>query len=179
MLVLILGGVLLWRLWKTGNFKDIPLPTLAVPMLTMFVLSIGPVYWPLAQFPILSAERVSSRFILLPFLFLILFVVISYQRWLQECIQKSWKSLLLFLPLSLIAADLLQHSRAWRIPATSQAFSQNSLNLSIEISKHSDPMYLDLLNWTSILSAASIIVWLIVLIFCNIRPKLNRKNAKS
>jgi len=88
------------------------------PMAVMAFLSLGP-YWSwLARLPIplVSSERVPSRFLLLPALLLMLIAVIRMNDWLRHRAPRTALGyVLLIIGLAELTRGLLGHSIAWQM----------------------------------------------------------------
>jgi hypothetical protein len=145
-----LFGVLAWliRARKPGGFANLLLPCLA-----LFVLSIDQVYAPIARlnFPLLSAERVTSRMISLPFVIVLLLAGIFFQRWYSARPRTTLQGVAGLAGLALIAYDLLQHARLWRVDRLFPLFPTTPVDLArVTVANHPDPAYTNLL-WIGLL----------------------------
>lgn len=92
------------------------LPELDLPIAVVTVLSIGVVYWPvtLLPLPIFNSQRVTSRFFILPLLFLTMLAAVDHSRggtgrWRVT----GWMAAL---GLMLALGDIGRHAAGWRVP---------------------------------------------------------------
>ncbi len=104
------------------------------PLAVMALLALGDLYapWNALPIPLLSAERVSSRLLLLPLVFLALFSARRMQEWLDERPGLPRRALGAAVALAL-GVSLLAHSRLWRIEAIEPALRERHGNLAIGI----------------------------------------------
>jgi len=130
--------------------RDVPawLKSLAVPTLVLFVLSMGSIYKLVMYIPIplINGERVSARLITLPFVLLMLAAVYAFQR----CADEHGKSNLLrwtgLVGLFLLAHDLWQNLKLWRVNVAAPNFPVTPVDLAIKaVSNHPDAAYTNLL----------------------------------
>jgi hypothetical protein len=130
--------------------QEVPawLSTLALPALTLFVLSIGRVYQLVMYIPIplINGERVSARLITLPFVLLILAAVFAYQRFADKNTESDllrWGSIA---GVFLLFQDLWQHLKLWRGNVAAEYFPVTPVDLAIKlVSNHADAAYTNLL----------------------------------
>lgn len=138
---------------------------LLIPVALMGWLSIRDNYNILKQIPIpmLSGERVATRFLVLSFVFLLFLAVLEYQ-WLLNRVQKLWPLQILLLGLSgYLAFDLWQHSTMWRITEMFTVFPMLQVDLDGKVvSNHPDPIYHLLLTIGLLVSVFSLVflIWL-------------------
>ena len=116
---------------------------LAPALIAMTFLSLDFVFRAIANLPIpfIGAERVPSRFFVLPFLFLLVFAVIALQHWLDSERRSTGTRYLLIVGMIAIALDLLQHSRVWRPRAAQLLFKNFSPNMTFAIDNRPDSSY--------------------------------------
>jgi len=139
-------GVFSWL--RPGNNQDLKsVRVLAPALIVMTLLSLDIIFRAIANLPIpfIGAERVSSRFFVLPFLFLIVFSVMALQRWLNSRRQSVGIRMLLIAGLFATALDLWQHSRVWRPSAAQLGFELIYPNLLVSIENRLDPAYVNAL----------------------------------
>jgi hypothetical protein len=138
---------------------------LLIPVALMGWLSIRDNYNILRQIPIpmLSGERVTTRFLILALVFLLFLAVLEYQ-WLLNRALKIWPLQILLLGLSgYLAFDLWQHAMMWRITEMVNVFPILQLDPSKKvISNHPDPTYHLLLMIGLLVSVFSLaaLIWL-------------------
>jgi hypothetical protein len=120
-----------WRAWRGPRHPSLGLLS---PLVVMALLSLGDLYapWNALPIPLLSAERVSSRLLLLPLLFLVLFSARRMREWLDGHPRGIRRALAIVGALAL-AASLLSHSRLWRLESSEPLLPERHGNLAIEI----------------------------------------------
>lgn len=151
-------GVFSWL--RQGNNQDRrTVHFLAPALIVMTFLSLDIIFRAIANLPIpfIGAERVSSRFFILPFLFLIVFGVMALQRWLNSRRQSTGIKMLLIAGLFAIALDLLQHSRVWRPSAAQLGFKLIYPNMLVSIENRLDPAYVNALIAGATITAIALI----------------------
>jgi len=116
---------------------------LAPAIAVLFVLSLDPIFRVLRTLPIpfLVSERVTSRFLILPLLLILLFAVIAFDHWQHNRRLGTRTQVLFGFGLFVIALDLWQHSRLWRLTEARNAFEIIYPTLTVAISNHPDPAY--------------------------------------
>jgi hypothetical protein len=146
--------------------------SLWVPIAVLAVLSLGHFYYPFHSLPIplVGHERVPSRFLILPLLTVAVLASASAQRWLDKRPTRLTERLVGLSLLVVLAQDLLQHARLWRLEVIAQSFSPIPPDLSLHIANRPDPTYLGLLGL-----GASVSV--VTLVFTIVRLGRGRKRA--
>ncbi len=144
---------------------------LALPMAGMLLLSLDKVYMAvrLLPIPLLTGERVASRLISVPFIFLVILAVIAFQRWLDERHMGVYPRLGVTAAMLLIGHDLWENIRAWQISTATLTFSQH-VDLRAEdwyVANHADPAYIQAI----LIGAAISIVTLGILLLLSKREK--------
>ena len=142
---LIYFGLAAW--WKQ-QVVPVWLNILALPALTLFVLSMGSIYQLVMYIPIplINGERVSARLITLPFILLILAAVVAFQRFADGHSQSGLLRWGCMAGLLLLFQDLLQHLKLWRVNVAAEYFPVTPVNLAIKVvSNHVDAVYTNLL----------------------------------
>jgi branched-subunit amino acid transport protein len=158
------GGIFLlyfgvWR-WLRPTGERAAYQSLALPVLGLVVLSMGQIYNLLRQLPIplLDGERVSTRLISLPFVFICIFAAIHFQDWLNQ--PKQNKSLVYLVTVAGIIIgvnDLWQNYRVWRVPAAMLNFKEKVFDPRLwTVANHTDPVYLGLIWGGAALSLVSL-----------------------
>jgi hypothetical protein len=148
-------GVICWL--KDRDY--IPrLQDLLLPVVTIFILSIGDLYSyvRLIPIPLLIGERVSSRMIIIPFIVVLFIAVIYFQRALMSG-QPSRAFRMASLILMLVTVyDLWQHMRAWRVTTAVKAFPFTPVDLSIKlVGNHPDVPYFRMITIGALISLAT------------------------
>lgn len=109
---------------RTGSEREAATPnrwrgysTWDAPMVLMSLLSVGPYFGWLSRLPIplVSSERVPSRFLLLPALLLIVIAVIRMNEMLRKATRSALYFVLVAGGLAELTSSLLRHSIAWQI----------------------------------------------------------------
>ncbi|HTX80400.1 MAG TPA: hypothetical protein VMC62_12055 [Longilinea sp.] len=141
LLFLVFGGAA----WIYNQLHDRQYPQLFLPVVVMTFLSMGAIYEPVMSipFPLLTAERVSSRLITLPYVFVMVIAAINLQRWLSR-LSHPWILQIITLPmLAALAYDLYRHFLLWNLASAAKAFQETPVNLAIKVvNNHPDPQYL-------------------------------------
>jgi hypothetical protein len=117
---------------------------LAAPILAMTVLSIGRLFEPINALgiPLISSQRVSTRFMILPLLFLLVLAGSKLQRRLERSGASLGAQALGLALLAVGAQDLWQHIKLWRYERMFGLFADLPVDLSGEVvANHSDPAY--------------------------------------
>ena len=136
----------IYQTWRRGG----RLTALFAPALLLASLSIGYVYklitW--LPLPLLSSERITSRFLILPVVVLVVLGCIQLQRFFQERLGTGWRERLFYLTLlALLGHDLLQHSRIWRVERMKTVFISMPVDLHTLVINHPDPAYFTALGF--------------------------------
>lgn len=141
---------LIWAVLKaTGLAKESPLRKrwrLLVPGLAMVLLSIGQIYEPInaLDLPLVSSQRVATRFFMVPLLTLIF---LGAELLTYELARKSndtwlWK-LGALAAFAIMVNDLWQHTKLWRIRWMLQLFDRLPVDFTAEhVANHPDPTYI-------------------------------------
>jgi hypothetical protein len=136
----------IYQTWRRGG----RLTALFAPALLLASLSIGYVYklitW--LPLPLLSSERITSRFLILPVVVLVVLGCIQLQQFFQERLGTGWRERLFYLTLlALLGHDLLQHSRIWRVERMKTVFISMPVDLHTLVINHPDPAYFTALGF--------------------------------
>jgi hypothetical protein len=130
------------------------------PILIISVMSLGRVYKlvHLLSIPLLDSQRVSSRLLFLPIAMMIILAAISFQRATADSRRDVWTRVALLGLLGLMAQDLWQHFKLWRVVNMGNLFPPTPLDLDrYFVANHPDPPYVALLIVGLIVSAATFI----------------------
>jgi hypothetical protein len=153
----------IYQTWRRGG----RLTALFAPVLLLAFLSIGYIYkifnW--ASLPLLSSERITSRFLILPVVFLAVLGCIQLQQLFHERLEAGWRERLFYLALlALLGHDLLQHSRIWRVENMKMVFTSMHVNLNTQVIYHPDPAYFTALGLGLAASGLTLafLVWKII-----------------
>lgn len=125
---------------KFSNYHE-----LLAPSLVIAILAVGRIYEPFVQFPIiplLSGERVSSRFMVLPLVMLVVVAIMRFQRELDEKKPGPRVQIVLLGLLLLLAHDLWQHLKLWQVSNLNTIFTSIPFDPSLhQAGNHPDPAY--------------------------------------
>lgn len=138
-LVLIAAG-LAWLLLRE---RGLGFPALICPIAVLTFFSYKYYYAILRRLriPLFSGERVSSRFLILPFLFVLIAGLTALQRFLMK---KRIGPCNVLLSAALIPSSVFiwKHLSAWRVPETAQAFWRIDVDLAAKtVANHPDQPY--------------------------------------
>jgi len=116
------------------------------PSLLLVLFSLGSFYLPLfnSGLPIVSAERVVSRFLILPLVILIFLAVVQFQTFLGVIRNSQFRSLLWIMILIQIS-DLTQHLSWWEPIQIAQIVAPEQVTVSLTVLNHRDVPYFYLL----------------------------------
>ncbi len=141
-LFVVFFGIVRWlRRFREDNALY---PSLLLPLLGMLILSAGHVYAlvMLTHIPLLAGERVSSRIISLPFVFLLIFAAIELQRWLDRARLGLPLRLAALGALFLMINDQWLYIKLWQVTNVYPNMTPVPVNLTNKlIANHPDPAY--------------------------------------
>ena len=137
---------------------------LIFPIMGMTVLSIGRIYKPINALgvPLLSSQRVSSRFFIFALVFLLVLATFHLQRWLDERKLSNASRAVLVGALVVLANDLWQHEKLWRVRHLPDMFNARAVDLSLAyVANHPDPVYIATLVAGLIVTCGSVgfLIW--------------------
>jgi hypothetical protein len=149
-----------WSKWVRGEQGIILYKELALPVFGTFLLSFDGVYRlvRLLPIPLLEGERVASRIISLPFVFILIFAVIGLQSWLDQTNKEKTLLRLAALGLMVIEChDLWQNFKTWTPVSAAQAVILSPFNSSHwVVANHPDPAYTTAVIVGTVVSSFSI-----------------------
>ena len=169
---LVIFGV--YQTWRKGSSSK----TLLAPIAVVTFLSIGKIYSVINNLPIplADSERISSRFFIVPLVVLITLGSIHLQEFLLKLGQRSIVERIFSLGvLVLMAHDLLQHSRIWRVTNMSSLFNSNPVDIRSTVTNHPDPLYFGLLA----VGATVTLITFFTLLFLSLRERPRTKYGKD
>jgi len=146
--------------WRAGVYHSSSFHKLVFPVLIMFAISIGRLYKPIfiLQLPLISAERVASRFLILPFL-LVIFAACAYAQRLIDHHNPTklvrGSVIILFL---ILLSDLQQHLELWspvQLGKLIKLIPQNPLDYQLVY--RSDPLYIGILAAGAFISILTLV----------------------
>ena len=148
-----------WR-WLRDGVDHPGFQSLALPVLGLVVLSIGRIYniLRLAPIPLLEGERLASRIISLPFVFISIFAVIYFQDRLNQPHRNTTLVYTIISSAVIISLnDLWQNYRIWRVAAAARSFDVDMFDPRVWIvTNHPDPPYLGFILVGAALSLVSL-----------------------
>ena len=156
----------------TGALEGTEYRQLDWPMAVLAILSMGAFYAAIAflPLPLLNSERVPSRFIVTPFLFLLIISCIRLDRvlaaWGYARARLSPVKWLITAALIQTGFELASHSKTWSVdkwPA-----GDGEVDLDIGIVQQADPIYEWILQGSVIMTLLTLAVW----IYCYVRPNV-------
>ena len=169
--LLLLGiGFLAWLVIR--NYI-LGFPVLICPVAVLSLFSVRNVYMLMRFFriPLFSGERVSSRFLLLPFLFILIAGTAALQQWLKGKKVQKTANTVLTIGLMPSLAELWMHLNTWKVTDAFKAFPYTHTDLTIKtVANHPDQPYTTGLLIGTIIT----ILTVIVLIFRVIRESRAR-----
>jgi hypothetical protein len=130
----------LYLTWKSASEQRAVL----APSAVLALLSVGHIYYLINRLPLplTDSERVSSRFLILPLVFLFVLGALRFESYLRERGVPGARTSLLYLGgLVVLGHDLLQHSRLWRFTNMYQLFPNTPVQMLAELVQRSDPPY--------------------------------------
>ncbi len=116
---------------------------LLYPVSFLIFFSIGHFYQPLfiTGLPILSGERVFTRFFILPLLILITISIYQYQISINKLFEKPIFIFFAWLLNLIIANDLTQHAANWEIQRIIEIIPTEFIQINYTIQNRDDPIY--------------------------------------
>jgi hypothetical protein len=160
-LILVIGTLLWLRRWREKNAYA----ELFIPLAVLSFFTFGRMYQVLRLIPIplLSGERVTSRMISLPFVFVLILGIVAFDQWMQARPSHSGLKVIGLAGLGIIIHDLWQHLKAWQVTNAFPAFPLTPTDLSIKIvANHPDPIYMTYLGVGAAVSLLSLVVLLVL-----------------
>jgi hypothetical protein len=151
-------GLVRWLRRTEGGFGR---RRLALPMLGLAAFSIGPVFqvfWSL-QIPLLSGERMTTRMISLPLVFLIFIAVVELQRWLDthRMAPYVYAGLLLLFAINLYGQ--WQFFQTWQISNAAPLFPQPGYDSQhFQVAERADPVYWQAIRYGVIGSTLGVVI---------------------
>jgi hypothetical protein len=145
-------GIVFLSVW---HYKNKIFPFLLVPALGLVFLSIQDNYLKVLFYnPVLSSsERVTTRFMGLALVILIILAGIYYQKWVDHAPKNLFLALIQIGLLVVIARDLVLHTMRWSVKNGVIYLPKALRDLTIiEITNHADPPYTSMLILGSVIS---------------------------
>jgi hypothetical protein len=154
-----LVGFGIWAWLRDKNGLPDWMKALYAPMLVLFVLSMGQIYEPvfMLKIPLLTAERVTSRFWTLPFVFLIFFGAIGLQKNLQGKSLSKLSGLVYFSGLLILVNDLMRNMDLWNVKYMDLTLPRELFDYALRIQNNTaDTAYLNMIAIGCLLSLATL-----------------------
>jgi hypothetical protein len=154
----------IYQTWHKGSAAK----TLLAPIAVVTFLSIGQIYSIVNHLPIplTDSERVSSRFLIVPVVVLITLGSIYFQETLIKHGPRGLVERIFSLGvLILLAHDLFQHSRIWRVSKMYNLFQSTPVDIRSNVLNLPDPLYFNVLA----IGATVTVVTFIVLLYLTVR----------
>lgn len=134
------AGVIAWLLLRE---RDLGFPALIAPVAVLTVFSYRSCYLLLRFFriPLFSGERVSSRFLILPFFFVLTAGTAALQRAVRKKLPRAGNAAA---AAALIPAGyfLWKHLDAWKVTESAAAFPKMDVDLALKtVANHPDRLY--------------------------------------
>ncbi|MBQ6509881.1 MAG: hypothetical protein IJI07_10450 [Flexilinea sp.] len=143
-----LAGVILLALallaWLMIRSRQLGFPSLICPVAVLSLFSVRNVYSLMRFFriPLFSGERVSSRFLILPFIFILIAGAAALQRFLERRTFRTGGYMLLSLAVIPLTAGIGKHLDRWKVTEAVKGFPYTYTDLSIKIvANHPDRPY--------------------------------------
>ena len=146
-----------WR-WLRRTESEQAFHELFLPITGLVALSIGLVYGivRLIPIPLLAGERVSSRMISLPFIFILILAVIEFQRWLDKPHANIWLVRIPCWALLLVGLhDLWLNFNVWTVSNVASLYTLVHYE-SGHVVNHPDPAYYTVIGLGAALSSISL-----------------------
>lgn len=163
-----------YQTWRKGSGTK----TLLAPIAVVTFLSIGQVYSVINHLPIplVDSERISSRFFIVPLVVLITLGSIQLQELMNKLGMRGIVERIFSLGvLILLAHDLLQHSRAWRVSNMYDLFQSTPVDIQSQVIHSPDPLYFRALA----IGASATVLTFFVLLFLSLRERQRNKPASN
>lgn len=152
--------------WLKGRRPGSGYPALLLPVTALAVLSLGRIYRlvMLLPLPLVAGERASIRFIILPFVILLILAVVEFQEWLRSARLSPLLRLAGLGGMLALGHDLWQHFKVWQVTSAYPAFAHTPVDLAIKIvGNRSDPPYFAALTAGFVISltALGVLIFLV------------------
>jgi hypothetical protein len=159
-----------YRTWR----RQSPIRALLAPIAVLTFLSIGQIYIAINHLPIplADSERVAARFLIVPVVVMIALAAFNLQELLTERGYRGLTERILYLGLLILMAhDLYQHSRIWRVTNMYKLFPSTPADIQSSVVNHPDPVYVTALA----VGAAGTLLTLTVLLILSLRERRQAK----
>ncbi len=176
---LIFFGIYL-RFSREESLLRFKYPWLDLPLLVMAVFSLSYFYLPIAKLPIplISSERVPSRFLIIPVVILLVVSCIRMQPILNKLKKHTAATFVACAGIIAIFFTLITHSYAWRLSRLEELAAGPIKIPVIDVIHKTDPIYVHSLEICAIISLISAVV-LLVMLFFNSRVNFGPQGQRS
>ena len=169
-------GIAGW--WKNrNNLKNVR--ALILPITGVSFLSFSVIYnfIRIIPFPLLTGERVSSRMMILPVLFLLTIAAINFQQWInQHKPLPIWITCLILALLAMLCIELWQNYQIWNVASVAQVFSHETFTpTDWFVSNHYD----DWLYFLTLRRGAAVSIFSMILLGAFIWNENRENKSKS
>jgi hypothetical protein len=156
-LLLLYFGVYLY-FSKREELRDRRFEPFALPLAALSLLSVGNLHAFVTSMPVplLSAERVSTRFIILPFVLLLIFACVRLDKQLPRLMATVTGRMLSATAALAVALMLARHSWTWRVGAIERYFGESPSIMPVVITIRPDALYIDSVGVATIISLCAI-----------------------
>ena len=156
--VLGLGFVAAFALLLPMGHQQAARRTIYIAAGVMALFALGYLYLPLRELPIplISHERVPSRFLAVPLLAMVILAVEGFQGWLDRVRPGGGARFVMLILLLVLVQDLVQHARIWRLELVAQALPMQALDTGLHIANRPDPAYTSVLAISAVVSLAAL-----------------------
>ena len=130
--------------WLLMRKRQLGFPSLICPVAVLSLFSIRNLYMLMRFFriPLFSGERVSSRFLLLPFIFFLIAGIAALQTFLQGKPYAKWGYILMTVGIVPVSLEQWKHLDTWKVTEAVKGFPYTYTDLSIKVvANHPDQPY--------------------------------------
>jgi hypothetical protein len=147
-------------IWVRDQAPDASYRALILPVVGMTVLSIGRIFEPINRLgiPLLSSQRVSTRFFVFALIMLTVLAGVHLQRLIERGKIPNPGRLALAGGFLVLVNDLWQHEKLWRVAHLPEMFNARDVDLSLShVANHPDPAYTAALIVGAVVSALALV----------------------
>lgn len=148
------------RFAENRDFKSCAYKEMDMPAALMTVLSLGSLYGYIARLPVpfFNAERISTRFLIIPLLILLVISCIRMQKVVNMIGRTALITFIAALGLAVMSYELTDHARHWRLALIERYFYDATKYLNIRIIVQPDPSYKAGVKIALLISAVSAVL---------------------
>ena len=177
--VIYLGIVVRWqKSWELGERKYKPLD---LPLFIVGILSLNYFYVFIAKLPIplINVERAPSRFMVIPFLMLLLIACIRMQEGLNRLESLGNVKWLIVPALLDTGFSLVNHSVRWSVMLFERAEREFPCDVTVRITEKEDAAYKAVVNISALVSLITFVVLVAIFLWSGFRRKRARPSGKG